>query len=203
MTDVYAAVPFPPFVKTFGSKVETRGPEVEIFRPFAWAPDMETSIARGRRGVNGQTINGSPFIRKSGLIPRSSAPAEIKQRLQKFGIKPDGIINFLSNEPPFRYSPALKIPRSSAPRRLIVWPWSLRKAQTPGHVDGGTVWLAHWGRGATTWPPRGRGALAVKRKQSCRAFFSSPPCQYVVGYTGIIPKQYIFIIRPYVNIFRC
>jgi hypothetical protein len=29
------------------------------------------------------------------------APAQIKHRLQKFGVKPDGIINFLSNEPPF------------------------------------------------------------------------------------------------------
>jgi hypothetical protein len=41
------------------------------------------------------------------------------QRLQKFGIKPDGIINFLSNEPPFRHNSTLKIPRSSAPWRLI------------------------------------------------------------------------------------
>jgi hypothetical protein len=31
------------------------------------------------------------FIRKSGLIPRSSAAAEITHYLQKFGIKPDGI----------------------------------------------------------------------------------------------------------------
>jgi threonine/homoserine/homoserine lactone efflux protein len=33
---------------------------------------------------------------KSGLIPRRSAAAQIRQRLQKFGIKPDGIINFLT-----------------------------------------------------------------------------------------------------------
>jgi hypothetical protein len=66
------------------------------------------------------------FIRKSGLRPWSSAPAQTMQRLQKFGIKPknplargEGIINFLSNEPPFRHNSTLKIPRSSAPRRLI------------------------------------------------------------------------------------
>jgi hypothetical protein len=47
------------------------------------------------------------------------AAAQIKQRLQEVGIKPDGIINFLSNEPPFQYNPTLKILRSSAPRRLI------------------------------------------------------------------------------------
>ncbi|MDR0642776.1 MAG: hypothetical protein LBG07_09995 [Treponema sp.] len=48
------------------------------------------------------------FIRGSGLIPRSSAPAQIMQRLQKFGVKPknsltrgEGIINFLTTEPPF------------------------------------------------------------------------------------------------------
>jgi hypothetical protein len=46
------------------------------------------------------------FIRKSGLIPRSSAPVHITQRLQKFGIKPDGAINFLSNEPPRSYGNA-------------------------------------------------------------------------------------------------
>jgi hypothetical protein len=34
---------------------------------------------------------GVPFIRKSGLIPRSSAAAEITHHLQKFDIKPDGI----------------------------------------------------------------------------------------------------------------
>jgi hypothetical protein len=33
--------------------------------------------------------------------PRLAA-AQITQRFQKFGIKPDGIINFLSNEPPFK-----------------------------------------------------------------------------------------------------
>ena len=35
------------------------------------------------------------------------------------GIKPDGIINFLSNEPPFRDYPTPMIPKSSALRRLI------------------------------------------------------------------------------------
>jgi hypothetical protein len=42
------------------------------------------------------------FIRKSGLIPRSSAPAQIRHDLQRLGIKPDGIMNFLSNEPPIK-----------------------------------------------------------------------------------------------------
>jgi transketolase C-terminal domain/subunit len=36
-------------------------------------------------------IASQVFIRKSGLIPRSSVPAQITQRLQKFGIKPDVI----------------------------------------------------------------------------------------------------------------
>jgi hypothetical protein len=48
------------------------------------------------------------FIRKSGLIPRSSAPAQMTQRLQNFGIKPDGIINFLSNEPPLELMQRLR-----------------------------------------------------------------------------------------------
>jgi hypothetical protein len=30
------------------------------------------------------------------------APAQIRQRFLKFGIKPDGIINFLANEPPLK-----------------------------------------------------------------------------------------------------
>jgi hypothetical protein len=30
------------------------------------------------------------------------APAQTRQRLQNFGIKPDGVINFLLNEHPFR-----------------------------------------------------------------------------------------------------
>jgi len=59
------------------------------------------------------------FIRKSGLIPRSSAPAETTQNIRNTGIKPDGIINFLTNEPPFQYNPTLKIPQGSALRRLI------------------------------------------------------------------------------------
>jgi restriction endonuclease S subunit len=50
---------------------------------------------------NNIELTNSKFIRKSGLIPRSSAAAEITQCLQKSGIKPDGIINFLSTEPPF------------------------------------------------------------------------------------------------------
>jgi hypothetical protein len=34
-----------------------------------------------------------------------------------FGIKPDGIINFLLIEPPFQYNPTLKIPhRANSPR---------------------------------------------------------------------------------------
>jgi hypothetical protein len=47
------------------------------------------------------------------------APAQITQRLQKFGIKPDGIINFLSNEPPIRK--LLYVPDTAglALRRLI------------------------------------------------------------------------------------
>ena len=48
------------------------------------------------------------FIRKSGLIPRSSAPSVINQNLEKIGIKPDGIINFLSNEAPVKSSNAYR-----------------------------------------------------------------------------------------------
>jgi hypothetical protein len=47
------------------------------------------------------------------------APAQIRQRLQKFGIKPDGIINFLSNEPPFKPGEAKDTARLAA-RRLIL-----------------------------------------------------------------------------------
>jgi len=49
------------------------------------------------------------FIRKSGLIPRSFAPVEIIKGFKRFGIKPDGIINFLTNEPLW----------SRAPQRLL------------------------------------------------------------------------------------
>jgi hypothetical protein len=80
----------------------------------------------------------SPFfasilILKSGLISRRtsgprSASAQTTQCLQKFGIKPDGIINFLPNEPPFRYNSTLKISRSFALRRLI---------NSPGIVEPG------------------------------------------------------------------
>jgi len=43
--------------------------------------------------------------------PQLLAAAETKQRIGDFGIKPDGIINFLSNEPPFQYNSTLKIPQ--------------------------------------------------------------------------------------------
>jgi hypothetical protein len=36
------------------------------------------------------------------------APAQMPQRLQRFGIKPDGIINFLSNEPPIELMQRLR-----------------------------------------------------------------------------------------------
>jgi murein L,D-transpeptidase YcbB/YkuD len=57
-----------------------------------------------------------------------SAPSQIRQCLQKFGIKPDGIIgpkvrNFLSNEPPIKLTQRLRYWQASllwlAPRRLI------------------------------------------------------------------------------------
>jgi len=74
-------------------------------------------------GYNGdfkiRTLSCWDLFRKSGLIPRSSAPAVINQNLERNGIKPDGKINFLSNEPPFQYNVPLKIPQSSALRRLI------------------------------------------------------------------------------------
>jgi predicted transcriptional regulator YdeE len=70
-----------------------------------------------------EKLHGESFIRKSGLIPRSSAPAQIRQCLQKFGIKPDGILNFLSNEPPIKLTQRLRYRQASllrlAPRRLI------------------------------------------------------------------------------------
>jgi hypothetical protein len=40
------------------------------------------------------------------------------QHLQKFGIKPDGIINFLSNEPPRKQRMSKDI-AELAPRRII------------------------------------------------------------------------------------
>jgi hypothetical protein len=43
--------------------------------------------------------------------PRLAA-AQRPQRLQKFGIKPDGIINFLSNEPPFKQKRSLRYRRA-------------------------------------------------------------------------------------------
>jgi hypothetical protein len=47
-------------------------------------------------------------IRAAGFnTPRLTA-AQIKQRPQKFGIKPDGIINFLSNEPLFQNKQRLR-----------------------------------------------------------------------------------------------
>jgi hypothetical protein len=56
---------------------------------------------------------------KSGLIPRRSAAAQIRQRLQKFGIKPDGIINFLTERASAQTNTTPKIPQGSALRRLI------------------------------------------------------------------------------------
>jgi hypothetical protein len=59
---------------------------------------------------HGPNFHNGQVIRKSGLKPRSFAPVQITQRLQKFGIKPknphrfagEGIINFLSNELPLK-----------------------------------------------------------------------------------------------------
>jgi hypothetical protein len=82
-----------------------------------WAP-IEKSWANMKRFLCNNLQDFKSVIRESGLIPRSSAPAQIMQRLQKFGIKPDGIINFLSNEPPPNGA-TLRIPRSSTPGRLI------------------------------------------------------------------------------------
>jgi hypothetical protein len=46
-----------------------------------------------------------------------SAPAQIRQCLQKFGIKPDGIINFLSNEPPIKLTQRLRY-RGTSPAEV-------------------------------------------------------------------------------------
>jgi hypothetical protein len=48
------------------------------------------------------------FIRKSGLIPRRSAAAVSNHSIEVFSIKIDGIINFLSNEPPVKLSNAYR-----------------------------------------------------------------------------------------------
>jgi len=42
----------------------------------------------------------------------------MKQNMGVFGIKPDGIINFLSNEPPFRYKPTIKIPQGASTKLI-------------------------------------------------------------------------------------
>jgi uncharacterized protein (DUF4415 family) len=47
------------------------------------------------------------------------APAQIPQRLQRFGIKPDGIINFLSNEPPFKLTQRLRYRQTSLFRTCL------------------------------------------------------------------------------------
>ncbi|MDR1411660.1 MAG: hypothetical protein LBI91_05615 [Spirochaetaceae bacterium] len=53
------------------------------------------------RKAGGQK-NGFPyFYSKVWFNTPRLAAAQITQSVQKFGIKPDGIINFLSNEPPF------------------------------------------------------------------------------------------------------
>jgi hypothetical protein len=57
--------------------------KVEIFPVKKWAVSGTSSLTTG-------------LFAKSGLIPRRSTAAQIRQRLQKFGVKPDGIINFLT-----------------------------------------------------------------------------------------------------------
>jgi hypothetical protein len=42
------------------------------------------------------------------------AAAEINRNFEAFGIKPDGIINFLSNEPPFWNKSTLKIQQGAS-----------------------------------------------------------------------------------------
>jgi hypothetical protein len=70
----------------------------------------------GRRGagIRGQTKKRHFAIfysAISGLIPRRSAAAQVMQRLQRFGIKPDGIINFLTERASVQTNTTLKIPR--------------------------------------------------------------------------------------------
>jgi hypothetical protein len=68
----------------------------------------------------GKKVPKRPGKGQGGLIVYSKvwfntpelAPAQIPQRLQIFGIKPDGIINFLSNEPPFKLTQRLRYRRA-------------------------------------------------------------------------------------------
>jgi hypothetical protein len=50
-------------------------------------------------------------LQRHGVVPvrtygPRSAAAEVKHSLQRYGIKPDGIINFFSNEPPVKQGAA-------------------------------------------------------------------------------------------------
>ena len=65
------------------------------------------------------------------------APVQIMRRLQRFGIKPDGIIIFLSNEPPFkptqrlRYRGACSAEAHSCRRSLLPRPLGRLKSIKP------------------------------------------------------------------------
>jgi hypothetical protein len=78
------------------------------------------------------------FIRESGLIPRSSAPAQITQRLRNLVLNPrtrlrgGGYYKFPIERASVPNQAALKIPRSSAPRRLIADEWTHEAARLPG-----------------------------------------------------------------------
>jgi hypothetical protein len=51
-------------------------------------------------GIKRGTFTASRFGWGTPLCGMLLAPAQIRHDLQRSGIKPDGIINFLSNEPP-------------------------------------------------------------------------------------------------------
>ena len=71
---------------------------------------------------NGEIIEQYPadypfpscLIRKSGLIPRGLPRLKTNYNMRVFGIKPDGIINFLSNEAPVKSCNAFRILRGCA-----------------------------------------------------------------------------------------
>jgi hypothetical protein len=78
--------------------------------------------------VTGQRYSKVWFNTPSQTTFARSTPAQIRQWLQKFGIKPDDIIgpkvrNFLSNEPPIKLTQRLRYRQASllrlTPRRLI------------------------------------------------------------------------------------
>jgi hypothetical protein len=88
-------------------KADALGP-LDVINPLDYSDFSVMSRAAGDPMI---LKTARPLIRKVWFNTPRLAAAQIKQRLQRFGSKPDGIINFLTDRASVQTNATLKIPQ--------------------------------------------------------------------------------------------